>query len=87
MIPRYPYGTIWVLCFNDRVVVLSISLGDHEIVPEPGTARRVRDGEPASLLNPADYPAEAICLACGQPIRNERFYLSEWRHIGPERDR
>jgi hypothetical protein len=69
------------------VILLSISLGDHEIIPEPGTARRVRDGEPASLLNPADYPAEATCLVCSRPIRNERFYLSEWRHIARNRDR
>ena len=56
----------------------------HEITPKPGTARRVRDGEPASLLNPADYPVEAICIVCGQPIRTERYYLAEWRHIAPE---
>ena len=53
----------------------------HEIIPEPGSARRVRDGEPADLRNPHHYPAEAVCLTCGQPIRCERWFLSEWRHI------
>ena len=56
----------------------------HEIIPEPGTARRVRDGQPADLKNPLHYPIEAICMACGQPIRIERFYLAEWRHVTPE---
>ena len=84
MIPRYPYGTIWVLCFNDRVVVLSISLGDHEIVPEPGSALRVRDGEPADLTRPSDYPVKAVCKTCGRPIRTERWLLAEWGHVAPE---
>jgi hypothetical protein len=84
VIPRYPYGTIWVLWSNDGVVMLSISLGDHEIVPEPGTVRSVRSGEPADLNNPLHYPIEAICIACGQPIRTERWLLAEWRHIAPE---
>ena len=87
MIPRYPYGAIWVLCFNDRVVVLTISLGDHEIVPEPGSARRVRDGQPADLTRPSDYPVKAVCKTCGRPIRTERWLLAEWRHVAPERDR
>jgi hypothetical protein len=29
--------------------MLSISLGDHEIVPEPGTVRSAGSGEPADL--------------------------------------
>jgi hypothetical protein len=84
MIPRYPYGTLWILWSNDGVVLLGISLGDHEIVPEPASARRVRDGEPADLNNPLHYPVTAICLVCGQPIRTERWLLSEWRHVAPE---
>jgi len=69
------------------VVLLSISLGGHEIIPKPGTARSVRSGEPADLKNPLDYPVQAVCLVCGQPIRTERWLLAEWRHIAPERDR
>jgi hypothetical protein len=84
VIPRYPYGTIWILWSNDGVVLLSISLGDHEIVPEPGTVRSVRSGEPADLKNPLHYPIEAICIACGQPVRTERWLLAGWRHIAPE---
>jgi hypothetical protein len=64
-------------------VVRNVTNG-HEITPKPGTARRVRDGEPASLLNPADYPAEAVYIVCGQLIRIERWLLAEWRHIAPE---
>jgi hypothetical protein len=54
---------------------------DHEIIPEPGTARRVRDGEPADLTVPTHYPVEAVCQVCGQPIRIQRYYFSEWTHI------
>jgi hypothetical protein len=52
----------------------------HEIIPRPGTARRVRDGEPADPTRPTHYPVEALCLECGQPIRCERF-LGGWAHI------
>jgi len=87
MIPRYPYGTIGFLWLTGWVVVLSISLGDHEIVPKPGSARRVRDSEPADLTHVSDYPVEAVCLICGRPIRCERWLLAGWRHITTERDR
>ena len=53
---------------------------DHDITPVRGSARGL-DGSPADLLKPSDYPIEAICLECGQPIRAERYYLSEWVHI------
>ena len=69
------------------MVALSLTHGDHEIIPRPGSARRVRNGEPADLRNPAHYPAEAVCMICDLPIRTERWLLSEWRHIAPERDR
>lgn len=55
--------------------------GSHEITPLAGSARRVRDGELADLTRVTDYPAEAVCLACGRPIRCERLYLSAWAHI------
>jgi hypothetical protein len=60
---------------------LSPGSAEHRITPLAGSARRVRDGAPADLLNPLDYPAEAIWLACVQPVRIERFYLGEWVHI------
>jgi hypothetical protein len=41
----------------------------HEILPAPGSARRERDGQPASLL---DYPVTATCAMCGELIRCER---------------
>ena len=53
---------------------------DHEIIPEPGTARRVRDGQPADLRNPTDYPVTAVCKTCGRPIRAERWLLAAWYH-------
>lgn len=56
----------------------------HEIIPEPGSARRVRDGQPADLTRPSDYPVTAVCKVCGQSIRCERWLLAEWRHIGDD---
>jgi hypothetical protein len=47
----------------------------HELVPQRGTAHRVRDGLPADLRNPRDYPAEALCLKCSQPVRISRWLL------------
>ena len=52
----------------------------HEITPLAGSAHRV-DGIPADLLNPCDYPCEALCSECGQPVRCERWLRGEWRHI------
>ena len=43
--------------------------------------RRVRDGQPADLTRPSDYPVTAVCKVCGRKIRCERFYLAEWRHV------
>jgi hypothetical protein len=56
----------------------------HEIVPRPGTARRVRDGQPADLTRPSDHPVTAVCKACGRRIRCDRFYLAEWYHLPDE---
>jgi hypothetical protein len=53
----------------------------HRITPLAGSARRVRDGAPADLLNPHDYPCEAACRECGQPARIERWFLGTWVHI------
>jgi hypothetical protein len=53
----------------------------HDITPVKGSARRVRDGTPADLTSLLGYPAEALCLECGQPIRTERYWFSKWIHI------
>jgi hypothetical protein len=66
------------------MVLLTVVPGDHGITPERGSAHRVRDGQPADLTRVSDYPVLAVCLTCGQPVRCERFYLAEWRHIEPE---
>ena len=66
---------------NEPLTVLRWHTSDHEIIPEPGTARRVREGESADLTRPLDYPCEALCLECGQPIRCERWFLGEWVQI------
>jgi hypothetical protein len=63
------------------MLVLACVADDHDPRPEPGTFRRVCDGEPASLLSPYDYPVTAVCSVCGQPIRVERIYLADWHHI------
>jgi hypothetical protein len=56
----------------------------HEILPESGTARRVRDGQPAQIINPAHYPVTATCLACGLPIRCDGWLLGDWYHTETE---
>jgi hypothetical protein len=63
------------------MLVLACVADDHDPLPEPGTFRRVCDGEPASLLSPYDYPVEGVCKVCGQPVRVERIYLADWHHI------
>ena len=57
------------------------SLSGHHITPVIGSARQL-DGTPADLTRPLDYPVEAVCLECGQPIRCERWFLCEWVHLG-----
>ncbi len=59
---------------------MSSALSDHEIIPLPGSARQL-DGAPADLTRPMDYPCEALCRECGRPVRCDRWFLSEWRHI------
>ncbi len=55
-------------------------LDDHTITPVKGSARLL-DGTPADLAKPLDYPCEAVCLECGQPVRCERWFLGTWAHI------
>ncbi len=59
--------------------MMKLACEPHQITPRQGTARRL-DGSPADLLDPRDYPVVAECLECGQPVRVERYYLSEWVH-------
>jgi hypothetical protein len=63
------------------MVMLTVVPGDHEIVPQIGTARRVRDGQPASITRPSDYPVLAVCMTCGREIRCDRWLMAEWRHL------
>ena len=53
---------------------------NHAITPLAGSARRL-DGTPADLTRPLDYPVEAICAECGQPVRCERWLRGDWHHI------
>jgi hypothetical protein len=61
------------------VTVPSTSAG-HAITPVEGSARQL-DGTPADLRNPYHYPAEAVCLECGQPVRIENWLTGTWRHL------
>jgi hypothetical protein len=54
----------------------------HAITPLKGSARRIRDGQLADLTRLADYPVEAVCLECGQPIRCERWLIIGARPAG-----
>jgi len=57
---------------------------EHAITPEPDSATRERDGEPASLLRPQDYPVLATCLVCKRSVRCEGYLLGEWAHVIPQ---
>ena len=67
---------------------LARTTAGHDITPLRGSARRARDGQLADLTSPGDYPVEAICLECGQPVRCERYYTfgalgqADWIHLG-----
>jgi len=61
-------------------LVCDSSSDAHEILPVPGSARQL-DGSPADLTRPLDYPVEAVCSECGQPVRCERWFLGDWYHI------
>jgi hypothetical protein len=64
----------------DPLPMIGISV--HAVLPR--SARRVRDGQPAALTRPSDYPITTVCMVCRQAIRCERFYLAEWRHVETE---
>ncbi len=52
----------------------------HPITPVMGSARRL-DGTTADLMDPRDYPVEAVCLECGHPVRSEWMFLAGWSHV------
>jgi len=52
----------------------------HAPVPLKGSYVRESDGEPANLLNGADYPVAAECKFCGGRITLGALMQWEWRH-------
>jgi hypothetical protein len=52
----------------------------HAATPVLGSARTI-EGALASLMNPRDYPVEAICEGCTRPIRCEHHFSPAWNHI------
>jgi len=60
---------------------------EHEIVIVPTSAYSVtgrNSGRPANLSMPWDYPAEALCSACGQTVSCEELTgrHPDWKHTG-----
>ena len=55
----------------------------HVALPKSGTSTK-ENGEPASLLNKADYPVTAECKICGGRIRLDHLVQMEWRHVPAE---
>jgi hypothetical protein len=64
--------------------MLACVTDDHGIVPRKGSARRVRNGQPADLRNPAHYPVTAVCQVCRRRIHCERWLRAEWYHLPDE---
>lgn len=59
----------------------------HEVAIVPGSAYSVtgrNSGRPANLLLPWDYPAEALCTACGQTVSCKELTggRPDWKHAG-----
>lgn len=58
---------------------------EHEIQP-------VKDswytqlGKPANLLNPFDYPIEAVCKTCSKPIVAKSL-IADWVHFSRDQVR
>jgi hypothetical protein len=57
-----------------------IAEGDHKIEPVPDSFYCQKTQHPAKLMNPFDYPIEAVCQACSSPILAESF-LADWVHF------
>lgn len=54
--------------------------GGHEIVPTPGTVRKL-NGQKGSVLEPGDYPLVAICMECGGRVREDAYVFATWYHL------
>lgn len=56
----------------------------HQVTPREGSVVKTKTGfrgAPADLLNPADYPVEAVDDECGEVVRSESI-TSGWTHTG-----
>lgn len=53
----------------------------HAPFPLKGSYVRESDGEPANLLDEADYPVLAGCKLCGGRIKLGHLMQWEWRHV------
>jgi len=52
----------------------------HTATPSDGTYVREADGQPADVLNEADYPVSATCKICRGRIRLRMQQQWEWEH-------
>lgn len=56
----------------------------HTAVPLGGSYVRVKDGQPANLLEESDYPVAARCKICDGRITLDQLRQMEWRHAPAE---
>lgn len=57
---------------------------EHAVTPRPGSAVKAKTGfgtAAADLLNPGDYPVEAVDAECGEVVRSESI-TAGWTHTG-----
>ncbi len=54
---------------------------DHQATPAEGTCYTAVGSLPARLCCPGDYPVDALCAVCHQPVRAGRF-RDPFRHTG-----
>lgn len=52
----------------------------QKLIPRGGLGPQARRHS-ADLTRPLDYPCEALCLECGEPVRCERWFTGTWVHI------
>ena len=56
---------------------------DHEPVPVRDSLTRARDKAPADPFEPGDYPINATCDTCQQPVYAESFLRQFTHHVPP----
>lgn len=66
---------------NDGSRAVTSGTTDHEAVPLDGTLYTAVGGLRATLNREGDYPADALCKQCSQPIRAESP-VKPWQHTG-----